>query len=264
MTEHPRLSIVTPSFNQATYLERTIRSVLDQNYPNLEYIVIDGGSTDGSIEIIERYAGRLAYWTSEPDHGQTNAINKGLRRATGDWVAWQNSDDVYFPGAFEAFARTVARKPHVGLVIGDMIMIDAEDKPVRDLRYLRPTYNSLRAEGMLIANQASFWHRKLHDRIGYLDESLHYAFDYEWFLRLLQHTSAAHLPEFWGALRLHGETKSTLQTARFAEEIASILKGREPTRKDILLSRLRRTAVLVAQGRLGYIGRGLFHRANTQ
>ena len=108
---HPRISVITPSFNQAEFLERTMRSVLDQGYPNLEYIVIDGGSTDGSSDVIQKYADRLAYWTSEPDRGQVDAINKGLRRATGEWLCWQNSDDIFFPGAFDDLANAAAARP---------------------------------------------------------------------------------------------------------------------------------------------------------
>src|SRR6185369_4233383 len=119
----PKISIVTPSFNQAPFLERTIQSVLDQGYENLEYIIIDGGSKDGSVDIIRKYSSRLAYWVSEPDSGQSDAINKGLRSASGDWLAWQNSDDVYYPGAFASLARAAAAHPDAGLITGDMAMI---------------------------------------------------------------------------------------------------------------------------------------------
>src|SRR5437660_10608827 len=107
----PRISIVTPSFNQGPFLERTIRSVLDENYPDLEYIIIDGGSTDESVDIIKRYARHLAYWVSEPDAGQSNAINKGLRRATGTILAWLNSDDCYLPGVFQTIVETARAHP---------------------------------------------------------------------------------------------------------------------------------------------------------
>ena len=191
MKRYPNLSIITPSYNQAHYLERTIRSVLEQGYPALEYIIIDGGSTDGSVDIIRRYAGRLAYWVSEPDAGQAAAINKGLCRASGDWVAWQNSDDIYYPGAFHGLVRAVSANPAADLIIGDMMLIDADDRELRSIRYVRPSYASLRAEGMLLANQAAFWRRSVHDQLGWLDETLHCSFDYEWFLRLTRGRKAA-------------------------------------------------------------------------
>ena len=128
----PKISIVTPSFNQAPFLERTIRSVLDQGYDNLEYIIIDGGSNDGSVDIIRKYSGRLAYWVSEPDGGQSDAINKGLRRASGDWLAWQNSDDVYYPGAFASLGEASGAHPGASLITGDMAMIDLDEAIYKD------------------------------------------------------------------------------------------------------------------------------------
>lgn len=257
----PRITVVTPSFNQAAFLERTIRSVLDQDYPNLEYIIIDGGSTDGSVEIIRHYADRLAWWVSESDRGQAHAINKGLLRATGEWVAWQNSDDIYYPGTFYDLAAAAAKFPRAGLIIGDMMLIDEKDYPLRDIGYVKPTYNALLAEGMVLTNQSAFWRRSLHDVTGLLDETLHYGFDYEWFLRLMQHTEAAHVARIWGALRLHGETKSSLHAQRFRDEYQRILQGREmaPWRKQ--LYRMRRLALMLCQGRIGYLARGLVRHA---
>ncbi len=139
----PRVSIVTPSFNQAAFLEETIQSVLSQDYPNLEYIIIDGGSTDGSVEIIEKYADRLAYWVSEKDAGQADGINKGLVRATGEVVAWLNSDDTYLGGAIETFlpgsirsaVAALQANPDCGLVYGDVLAVDAAGQKLNLARY---------------------------------------------------------------------------------------------------------------------------------
>jgi len=260
--ELPRITIVTPSFNQAAFLERTIRSVLDQGYPNLEYIIVDGGSTDGSVEIIRKYADRLAYWVSEPDRGQSHAINKGLQRATGDWVGWQNSDDVYFPGAFAQLAKAARRWPSAGLIIGDMQLIDEQDELIRDLRYVRPTYASLLAEGMVLTNQAAFWRCVLHERIGWLDEALHYGFDYEWFLRVLQASDhARHVPRFWGALRYHDATKTSSSQSKFAEEYRALLDGRVMPGWQKRLYQLRRLLLTLGYGHFGYVLRGIRHRS---
>lgn len=261
MPELPRITIVTPSFNQAAFLERTICSVLDQGYPNLEYIIVDGGSTDGSVEIIRKYADRLAWWVSESDGGQSEAINKGLRRATGDWVGWQNSDDVYFPGAFAQLARAARRWPRSVLITGDMQIIDEQDSLIRDLRYVQPSYKALLAEGMVIANQAAFWRRSLHERIGWLDETLHYAFDYEWFLRALR-TSAdvRHVPYFLGGLRYHDATKTSSSQSEFAREFIKIINGRELPGWKKRLFQLRRLLLTLGYGHFGYVLRGLLRR----
>lgn len=264
MPEWPRITVVTPSFNQATYLERTILSVLDQGYPNLEYLVIDGGSTDGSADIIRRYAGRLSWWISEPDRGQTDAINKGLRRATGEWVAWQNSDDIYYPGVFHELAAAAEKYPRAGLIIGDMMLIDEQDRPLRDICYVKPCYKALLAEGMVLTNQSAFWRRKAHEGIGLLAEDLHYSFDYEWFLRLTKHVESAHVNRIWGALRLHGETKTSLRAQRFREERQKILAGRELPLWQKKLYKLRRLALMLRQGRVAYVARGLLRHARGQ
>ncbi len=256
----PKITVVTPSFNQAEFLERTILSVLNQDYPNLEYIVIDGGSTDGSVDIIRKYEDRLAYWVSEPDRGQTEAINKGLQRATGEWVAWQNSDDVYYPDVFSDVAITAVKHPEADLIIGNMTLIDSHDHEFKSFRYVTPCYSALLAEGMILTNQAAFWKRRLHDEIGWLDESLHYAFDYEWFLRLTQNHRGVHVNKMWGGYRLHDETKTHNMTERFGEERARILKGRIFPRWKVRLFQLRRVVLVLAQGEIGYALRGLIRR----
>lgn len=260
MNSLPRITVVTPSYNQDAYLERTICSVLDQGYPNLEYIIIDGGSTDRSVEIIQRYAKHLAYWVSESDNGQTSAINKGLQRATGEWVAWQNSDDIYYPGAFHDLAAAAQNYPQAGLIIGNMMLIDERDHPLRDIVYVKPSYRGLLAEGMVLANQSAFWRRDIHQQIGLLDETLHYAFDYEWFLRLVEHSKTAHVDRIWGALRLHGETKTSLHGQRFTAEQQQILADRQLSSWQKRLYQLRRLALMLRNGRLRYILRGLWQR----
>ena len=259
----PRISVITPSFNQAEFLEATIRSVLDQDYPNLEYIVIDGGSTDGSVDIIRRYADRLSYWVSEPDRGQAHAINKGLQRATGDWVGWQNSDDVFYPGAFAQLAQAAARKPRAQLIIANMNLIDVNGVLLRDMKYVRPTYGALLAEGMVLTNQAAFWRRSLHETIGYLDEQLDCGFDYDWFLRVLQGRPAAHVNRTWGGLRLHEATKTHNRQAVFELEYRAILQGREATVLQKRFYQLRRLVLMLAQGEFSYVLRGLRRRATA-
>jgi len=181
----PRLSIITPSYNQAAFVERTIRSVLDQRYENLEYIVVDGGSTDGSVEIIERFADRLAWWVSEPDAGQTDALNKGLARATGDVVAYINSDDYYLPGAFdaaiEAFEGTQAL-----WVVGASRFVDAQG---RLTEVWRPEAPPGRRHWWILGpwgvpQPSTFWRREVFERFGGFREDMHYVFDTEYGIRL--------------------------------------------------------------------------------
>ena len=257
----PKISIITPSFNQVDFLERTIRSVIDQDHPNIEYIIIDGGSTDGSVDLIKKYEHRLAYWVSEKDRGQAHAINKGLERATGDWVAWQNSDDTYYPGAFSQLAEAAQANCNAKLIIGNMNLIDRDDVLLRDLKYVRPTYKSLLSEGMVLTNQSAFWRRSLHQEIGLLSEAFDCSFDYEWFLRLLAHTSQSHhVNATWGALRLHEQTKTSNRQDVFDQECRQILSGREHTTLDKRYHQFRRMCLMLAQGELSYVMRGLAAR----
>jgi glycosyltransferase involved in cell wall biosynthesis len=182
---NPKLTIITPSFNQAAFVERTIRSVLDQGYENLEYLVVDGGSTDGSKAIIERYADRLAWWVSEPDDGQTDALNKGLARATGDVVAYINSDDYYLPGAFETAISALERSDALW-VVGAARFVDADDRVTEVWRPTPPP----RAKHWWILypwgvpQAATFWRREAFQRHGDFRRDMHYIFDTEFGLRL--------------------------------------------------------------------------------
>lgn len=244
----PKVSVVMPSYNQADFIERSILSVLNQSYPNIELIVMDGGSTDGSLEIIKKYQDRIAFWISESDNGQAHAINKGLAKATGEWVGWQNSDDVYAPDAISKLMQCAKKNPNAGIVMGDMSMIDAEDSLIRNIRYIRPSYRSILAEGMVSSNQSSFWKRSLQSKAGYLDERYHYNFDYEWFLRLLSLTTAAHIPVVVASIRVHEQTKTFLHQPEFDRENALILEGRRTSALVRHLYKLRRYSIHVLKG----------------
>ena len=257
---YPKISVITPSYNQAEFLERTIRSVVDQQYPNLEYIIIDGGSTDSSMDVIKAYAHKIHYWVSEKDNGQAAAINKGLRIATGEWVAWQNSDDVFYPGSFDAVMEVINENPDADVITGNIKLIDEKDNVIRDIKYARPSYNAMLAEGMVLTNQAAFWRSNLHKKIGLLDESLDYAFDYEWFLRLIRGRKVVHLNRTLGGYRLHEQTKTNMHANQFTIENMSILRGR---RKGLWFKRiyqLRRLVLLLGQGNYWYIMRGMVRR----
>jgi glycosyltransferase involved in cell wall biosynthesis len=177
-----KISIVTPSFNQAAFLERTIRSVLNQNYPNLEYIIVDGGSTDGSVDIIRKYENHLAYWVSEKDRGQTHALNKGFQRATGEIVAWINSDDMYCPKVFEVAAQAFMADPALDMVYGNLLVMDGQDRILRPIRgpYWWPSLVMI----SMTLQPAAFWTRRLFKTYGCLDERFRFAMDHEFFCRV--------------------------------------------------------------------------------
>jgi glycosyltransferase involved in cell wall biosynthesis len=220
----PRITIVTPSFNQADYLEATIKSVLDQNYPSLEYIVVDGGSTDGSVDIIKRYESHLAYWVSEPDNGQTDAINKGFARATGDLLGWLNSDDLYEPGALYRIAAHFQVHPACRLVYGQGDYCDERGWRTTPCAYVQPYDPRLLRSVDYILQPASFWQRELWQEVGPL--SLHYSwgFDWEWFLRASHRSDLCYLPEKLALYRSLPATKTLSGGRRRQAELASIAR----------------------------------------
>jgi len=205
----PLVSIVTPSFNQARYLEETIRSVLSQDYPRIEYIIIDGGSTDGSVEIIKQYEDSLAWWISEPDSGQTDAINKGFSRASGDILAWLNSDDTYQPGAIREAAAFLAAHPEVGMVYGDANFIDDAGRSIGRFPAAQTDYRKLRRGYVHIPQQAAFWRAELWEQVAPLDDSFYFAMDYDLWVRLARITRLQYLPgKVWANFRLHADAKT--------------------------------------------------------
>ena len=208
MNDLPRISIVTPSYNQAQFLERTIISVLNQNYPNLEYMIIDGGSTDGSVDIIRKYDKYLTYWVSEPDDGQSDAINKGFDISTGDILAWLNSDDMYLPGALFKVADMFRKCPDAALVYGDFIKVDAADRCIALRRQPSFDYRICLYFYTIAIQPASFFGRKAFFEVGGIDTSLNYTMDYDLILRLAQYGEVANISEYLCAFRFHSATKT--------------------------------------------------------
>jgi glycosyltransferase involved in cell wall biosynthesis len=231
----PKLSVITPSYNQAAFIERTIRSVLDQGYANLEYIVVDGGSTDGSVGIIERYADYLSWWVSEPDEGQTDALNKGLDHATGKILTYINSDDYFLPGAFEAAVRTFEHSEALWAV-GAAQFVDASG---RLAEVWRPQLPRGRRQWWIldpwgVPQPSTFWRREVFERFGKFRQDMHYVFDTEFGLRL---ALAGELPELIDldlAVRVvHPDAKSwnpkefRREERRFVRLCAPMLSQRE-------------------------------------
>ncbi len=204
----PLVSIVTPSFNQARFLEETIRSVLAQDYPRLEYLIVDGGSTDGSVEIIRRYADRLAWWVSEPDQGQTDAINKGFARARGEILAWLNSDDTYEPHAVREAVAFLQAHPEVGLVYGDANYIDEHGHVMGRFPAAQTDYARLRRGYVHIPQQAAFFRAALWRQVGPLDPSFYFAMDYDLWVRLAKISEIRYVPRLWANFRIHGDAKT--------------------------------------------------------
>jgi glycosyltransferase involved in cell wall biosynthesis len=267
MSDWPRISIVTPSFNQAAFIERTIQSVLNQNYPNLEYIIIDGGSTDGSVDIIKKYADKITYWVSEKDNGQAHAINKGFRRATGDIVAWLNSDDEYCPNTLKTVAQTFMADKELDLVFGNRLTIDEKEKVIRDDRHTRFTFASLILYGMIISQPAAFWKRRLMEQYGYLDESLRFAMDYEFFCRIGTYIKAKHIRKHLAKFRWH-ETSKTCTIINVAQQehqqiskryLETACKG-WPEKLVILKVFAQRTFWYTVQGDVLYVMKGAVRR----
>jgi glycosyltransferase involved in cell wall biosynthesis len=221
----PRLTVITPSLNQAKYLERALRSVLDQGYPSLEYIVMDGGSTDGSADILRGYDDRLAHWTSEPDEGQSWAINRAIERCTGDVVSYINSDDYYLPGAFDA-ALPLFEDPAVRWVAG-ATEYRQQDGTLESL--LGPVQPAGSRAGLIrstwyVPQASSFWRREVFDEFGLLREDLDFVFDTEFGLRLaLEGVRPSPVERTLAVRYLHPEAKSA-DRSRFDQEYKKVAR----------------------------------------
>lgn len=214
-----RISIVTPSYNQGQFIEATIRSVLLQGYPNIEFIIMDGGSTDNSLAILKKYEPWLAYWVSEPDRGQSHAINKGIQRATGDILFWLNSDDICLPDAFRTIAMAFHSNPAVGLVSGQARLIDAKGQVIGELcSYFKSWEEVATNPGNSIRQVSTFFSRRLFDEVGLVDENPRLAMDNELLFRFTRRYSPVILNEYVSAFRTHPAANTGRELLRWYEE----------------------------------------------
>lgn len=222
----PLVSIITPSYNQVRYLEDTIQSVIQQDYQNLEYIIVDGGSTDGSPEVIERYQEKLAWWVSESDQGQADAINKGFRKASGEIIAWLNSDDLYLPGVISAAVELFQKNPDAGVIYGDAVSADANGRLLNELRFRNwGTRDFLQFN--IICQPAVFMKRSIVEKVGFLDPSYHFFLDHQLWIRLSRETKFIHHPEIWAVSRYHQDAKNVTMAADSGAEVMRIMDWAE-------------------------------------
>lgn len=258
-SDSPLLSVIVPSYNQGVFLKDTLDSILDQKLAGMEVLLLDGGSTDCTKEVIEAYRDRLDYVVSERDGGQTQAINKGFKRARGEWVCWMNSDDFFLDGCFRSFAAHVKKDPSVDLWYADKVHVDEKGMVTTIQRYHPYWTAGVLADKMNLCNQAAFWKRSMFDRCGFLDETFQYAMDLEFFIRLdkVGQARSKHVYEIWGAQRYHGLTKTSSEVwlKRLADERVRLAKqyGLSTGRAHRMCALGRRLAYHVGRLNPGYV-----------
>ncbi|MCQ9204962.1 MAG: glycosyltransferase [Omnitrophica bacterium] len=218
----PKITVVTPNYNYAQFIEETMRSVLLQGYPNLEYIILDGGSTDASIEIIKKYEPWLAHWRTEPDEGQTDAINKGFVMAKGTILAWINSDDIYYPDAFKKASVVLEDNPELALVHGDIMLIDENSALICRWKSHKISLQDM-LMGSFIQQTSSFFRKAAIESIGYLDKRLQYVMDYDLWLKIITRYPNTYIPEVLGCARQHEAAKTGLSQYKYWEELIELL-----------------------------------------
>lgn len=256
--EYPKISVVTPSYNQAEFIEETIRSVLLQNYPNLEFIIMDGGSTDETVKILKKYDPWIDYWVSEEDRGQAHAINKGVLKATGDFIGWQNSDDIYLKRAFYYFLETQNRNLKMDVYFGNLKVIDGRSMHVRSQFYTPFSFFEYKYYGANISNQAAFFNSTLF-RKNLINEDYKFALEEDLYFKLANaRASFIHINKFLGAFRVHAEAKSsTIKAIAIPEAIEirkkyGIIQSDKPWENQFViqkqLSKIRKLVFYMLQG----------------
>lgn len=259
----PKVSIVTPSYNQGEFVEETIRSVLLQGYPSIEYVIIDGGSTDGSVEVIQRYSRWLEYWVSESDEGQSDAINKGWRVVTGEYTTWLNSDDLLVPGSLASSVRALVGCPEASFVYGNAVLIDRDGNQLghTQVHHLEGTASSpqvMQAIPYCIPQPTTLIRTDVLSRVGLLDIGLHYAMDYDLFLRLEEIGCALYEPGVRAKIRLYVGTKSSTNLLENQREKLAVM-GRYRCGWSLWCRRLRYCCTSLWM-RLPSAARGLVRR----
>jgi|SRR5688572_6804294 len=236
--EWPRITIVTPSFNQGRYLEQTILSVLNQNYPNLEFIIMDGGSTDNSVQILQKYQEYLTFWQSSRDEGQASAIVAGFRKGSGEILAYLNSDDLYLPYTLKRVGVFLKANPTVQIMYGDCLLIDSNNRVLR--RVYPPEFDAriFLYENQIIPQPASFWRHRLYLKVGGITPRLQFCMDYDLLMKfVLAGETPVSVSDVLSAFRIHADTKSSRLQSVQREEYRRIFKGvtgRSVDRRDIL------------------------------
>lgn len=253
----PKISIVTPNYNQGQFIEETIRSILLQDYPNLEYIIINGGSTDNSVEIIKKYEQWLTYWVSEADSGQTNALNKGFEKATGDLIAWMNADDIYMPGALIQVGQSwINNKKKDNIFIYGNAEIYNELRGISNYRNLENFSVDILSRESFFCSASSFFTKEHFEHVGRFDESLHYGFDFDFWIRLTEDSHNVHIPHILAKCRIHDDCKSGHSRLKFFIEDIHIVE-RYSFSKRVVAYRIRNLIREIIQKDNNLIGKSL-------
>jgi glycosyltransferase involved in cell wall biosynthesis len=219
MSPYPKISVITPSFNQGLFLEQTIQSVLNQNYPCIEYIIIDGGSSDATVGILKKYSRHITYWISECDSGQSEAINKGLKKATGEIVCWLNSDDLFEANALNIVSEYFSKNPEAQFVYGDGVIFYHDVLRPNHLHQSGKVDHKILSHCDPLQQPSVFWRRGIHDEVGYIDEALCYTMDWDFFMRISLKFELHYLPISLSKYRIHASHKTSVGGAPRSVEI---------------------------------------------